>query len=141
MNRSKSGIFWIYAGVEILLFFIFGKAFGGWAVFFEIILSGAIGMLLILRSLDRLKIAFYKISKFEILDFITQGISHVIGGLLLIMPGLLSDVLGLLLVIFASTKQRQRENKRDMFEQTQRPDERMGDREIIDVEVIEQDVK
>jgi UPF0716 protein FxsA len=87
---------------EIALLIKFGQAVGGAPVFLEILLSGGLGILF-LRSAGRS--VFESARVIELLSRrptrnLVQSLGLLfLGGLLLLIPGLLSDAVGLLLVV------------------------------------------
>lgn len=98
--------FWILIlilvpALEIWGFITIGKMVGGFNTFLLIILTGVVGAYLAKQQgLHILREARYRMSNGEppgpaILD----GISVLIGGILLIMPGFITDVIGLLLLL------------------------------------------
>lgn len=127
------GIFVIYFFLELGLFVLFAQKFGFLSLVGEILLSGAIGVFLLLGTFsggNEGVIEFFRGLKTP-QEFIASNLTRAMGALLLILPGLLSDFVGLLLIVgifdvflirflgkFFSAKKNQEE--------------------IIDVEVIEE---
>lgn len=86
---------------EIALLIKFGQAVGGAAVLLEILISGGLGFLLV-RSAGRS--VFEPARVIELLARPTRTLVQslgllFLGGLLLLLPGLMSDVVGAVLVV------------------------------------------
>ena len=87
----------LYLFFEVMTTAAFINAFGGLALFLEIIISAVVGMLMfsgLNRHLGSLMgdLMARRISEQEL---VASSLYRVIGALLLIMPGLLTDLLGL----------------------------------------------
>ncbi len=89
----------IYLFLEVMTTAAFINAFGGVALFLEIVVTAVIGVLMF-GSLNRHMgslmgdLMARRISEQEL---VASSLYRVIGGLLLIMPGLLTDLLGLMM--------------------------------------------
>ena len=131
-------IFLIYLFLEIYLMTLFAENFGILLLFLEILLSGAIGILLIIFYKEVLKSAFLNIGQKRdvLLNLVKTGLFKVLGAMLLILPGIFTDVAGILLqfsfftAIFSGKIVNSRFGKKD--------DKDMGRGEFIDVEIIEE---
>lgn len=126
------GVFGLYFALEMLLIVgliaVYGlRGFGYYAL--EVIISGIIGMVILSKfgmqnlinnfGMFNLKSAFHEFS-------------FVISGILFVLPGILSDIFAIILLIFYFFGKKNRANFTD--NQT-RPNHENSD--IIDVEVIE----
>lgn len=95
------GIFLIYFFVELGLFILFAQHFGFLSLVGEILLSGALGVFLLMNTLSGSNegvIDFFRGLKTP-QEFIVSNLSTALGALLLILPGLLSDSVGVLLYL------------------------------------------
>lgn len=101
MLRWLTVLFIVVPAAEILVLFSMGKLIGGWETFALILLSGFLGAYMAKREGKRVwDYAQHRLSRGEIpTDTILDGICIFTGGLLLITPGFLTDVAGLLLVL------------------------------------------
>lgn len=90
----------VVPALELIVIFQMGKLIGGWSTFGLIIVTGFLGAWLARR--EGLKVweqAQNQLSLGQLPgDSIVNGICVFTGGLLLLTPGLLTDVLGFLLV-------------------------------------------
>lgn len=91
--------FLIYLFIEVMVTTQFAEQFGGLALFIEILVSFGIGSFIlanfkyaIVEQLNNL--AFGRINQEELVSF---GIFTLIGAILLILPGIFSDAVGILL--------------------------------------------
>lgn len=95
------GILIIYFFVELGLFVFFAQEFGFLSLVGEILLSGGIGIFLLLSNFSGGNegiIEFFRGMKTP-QEFIASNLTRTLGAILLILPGLLSDCMGLLLVL------------------------------------------
>ena len=94
-------ITFVLLAVEIALLIKFGQAFGGGPVLLEILVTGGLGILL-LRTTGRSVLEPARLiellARFPTRNRIQSLGLLFLGGLLLLIPGLLSDALGLVLV-------------------------------------------
>ncbi len=94
-------IFILLPAIEIGIFIWSGNVIGGWSVVGLIILSGIIGAALVkkegLETWKKAQLAMYnrEVPREEIID----GICIILGGILLLAPGFVTDFLGFLLVL------------------------------------------
>ncbi|MEI3606034.1 FxsA family protein [Pseudogracilibacillus sp. SE30717A] len=94
-------IFILIPAIEIGIFIWTGSMIGAWSVVGLIILTGIIGAALVkkegMETWRRAQLAMYnrEIPREEIID----GICIILGGILLLTPGFVSDLFGFLLVI------------------------------------------
>lgn len=94
-------VFIIIPTIEIAIFIWTGQKLGAWMILLMIFLSGISGVLLVrhqgMETWKSMQLSLYnrEVPKEQILD----GICIIIGGVLLIAPGFLTDLLGFLLVI------------------------------------------
>ncbi len=91
--------FLVYLFIEIFVSYEFATIFTPFGLFLEIILSFLVGMFL-LRFLNfSLVESMQKVSKREISqeEFISIGMFKFVGAILLIIPGVFTDIVGLLM--------------------------------------------
>ncbi|WP_181646875.1 FxsA family protein [Helicobacter sp. 16-1353] len=143
-------LFIVYLFVEIYLIVSFADEFGILSLFLEILLSAFVGIG-ILATQYRVMIESYNSifrSQNGIGNFIGKSFFRLIGGILLIVPGILSDVIGLsffIISLFFPTKLKNDSNPNDFqefryssdFSGFQDSKNSKDNPEIIDVEIIE----
>ena len=124
-----------YFIIELLVSIKFGITIGfGWSVIW-VIFTSVVGVILLRLSPYAIMDSFSKIGfeKFNIISAQNAAISYVLGAILLIVPGIFSDFLGLILLgytiylrLFAKIPMQQKNytNKK-------------GDDDVIDVEIID----
>ncbi len=125
----------IYFILELLLSIKFGMSIGfGWSVVW-VVGTSILGAILLKLSPYAIADSFNKIAfeRFDIVSAQNAAISYVLGAILLIIPGILSDFLGILLLlytlylrIFAKIPPK----KENIYQNK-------GDDDVIDVEIIE----
>jgi UPF0716 family protein affecting phage T7 exclusion len=128
--------FLVYLFLEILFSYEFAKIFTPFGLFLEVIFSAFVGVS-ILRTLqfsifeDMQRVLRREISEEE---FLTAGMFKFIGAILLIIPGVFSDMLGILFLFepFARWVGRKLFWQKTYFYHNQHKDD-----DIIDVEIIE----
>lgn len=86
--------------VEIMLLVAVASEIGGFAIILEIFLSAVLGVYFIKHNaLGRLNVAEDAETRKPLLPLMQEVIAFLIAGLLLILPGLITDFIGLLLAI------------------------------------------
>jgi len=125
-----------YFIIELLVSIKFGIAVGfGWSVVW-VLLTSLVGIALLRLSPYAIADSFQKIGfeKFNIISAQNAAISYVLGAILLIIPGIFSDFLGILLLgytiylrLFAKIP-----NVEQKFNKNSK-----GDDDVIDVEIID----
>jgi hypothetical protein len=128
--------------IEAVLIYVFVDKFGFLNYFLEVLVSGFVGMALLLNagfsSLNSPQVAFKSFLGGNL--FSQLGLSF--GGMLLFLPGILTDIFGIAVVVFslifkkniAKNESYQEVKFQNFSEQSAKKD----DGEIIDVEVIEE---
>jgi UPF0716 protein FxsA len=101
MLRWVLALFILIPALELVLLIQTGKLIGAWATIALLILSGLFGAYMAKREGKRVwDYAQFKLAKGELpTDSILDGICIFIGGALLLLPGFLSDIAGLLLLL------------------------------------------
>lgn len=120
--------------VEIIGFVLFVDEFGFLALFLEIIFSAIIGVMLLFSVGNLNKESYFNIinRKISLSNFIGAQFLKMLAGILLIIPGLLSDCVGLICMIIAFLLNNK---KQDSSAQHWKNDD------IIDAEIIEEKEK
>lgn len=93
------GFVLIYFFAELGLFVLFAQEFGFWTLVAEILLSGIGGFFLLTSSLSGSSegiVDFFRNAR-NPKEFFASNLTKVVGAFLLIVPGLLSDSVGVLL--------------------------------------------
>ncbi|SDN21226.1 UPF0716 protein FxsA [Paenibacillus sp. yr247] len=100
MFRIILAIFILVPALEITLLITMGHLIGGWTTFALLILSGFLGAYFTKREGRKvLEYARYEWSQGQLpAQHLLDGICIFIGGILLIMPGFITDIFGFLLV-------------------------------------------
>ena len=93
-------IFLVLPLIEIALFIVIGGRIGLWPTLALIVLGGLAGVLILRAHQARaLQVMERGLSGLSPGTFLAQGAFHVLAGLLLILPGFLTDVIGLVLLL------------------------------------------
>ena len=144
----------LYLFLEVMVSTYFASMLGGLYTFLEIVISAFIGMFLLKNFKYSLMLNIKSLTKGEITqeDFIKQNVANAIGAILLIIPGFLTDIVGILLQFGILTriltkifkfKIASKTNSNESFSEyqeqqfTYKQKRRYDDDEIIDVEVID----
>ncbi|NOV01248.1 FxsA family protein [Paenibacillus planticolens] len=100
MLRIIIAIFIVVPAIEISLLILMGHLIGGWATFAFIILSSVLGVYFAKREGRKvLEYARFEWSQGQLpAQHLLDGICIFLGGILLITPGFITDILGFLLV-------------------------------------------
>lgn len=131
--------FLVYLFIEVFFVSTFASSFGAIWYFFEILMSAIIGFLL----LKNFKYAFganvlgLLKGQIDSNQFMKLNLSMAIGAILLILPGIFTDILGVLLQFpfvssLMATKFLKTHNNNFKYKQK-------GETDVIDVEVIDSD--
>lgn len=136
-----------FIALEILGFYLFVDSFGALWLLFEILLSGIVGAwLLLYNNSGFLSTIFIRIAEsgmFNSKKIMELIFSFYAGAFLLMIPGIFSDVVGIILIIvsfFSNTGSK----KDSEFTQILRENENLkniDEADIIDVEIIEEKAK
>jgi UPF0716 family protein affecting phage T7 exclusion len=129
--------FLVYLFLEILFSYEFARIFTPLGLFLEVLLTAFVGVYIIRNLHFSLAVEMQRVLRREITEeeFVTSGLFKLIGAFLLIIPGVFSDILGILFLmepfarwvakkIFPQNLQKYHYHKED-------------DGEIIDVEIVE----
>lgn len=91
--------FFIYLFLEIMISTSIASAIGGFATFFEVLLSAIIGVIILKNFKYSLNDSINKARSGQITqeEFIKTNATKAIGAFLLIVPGFFTDIIGILL--------------------------------------------
>ena len=132
--------FLLYLFLETIVSVNIASAIGGLATFFEILLTAFIGMAILanFRNTFMENLMAVSYSRIDLEEFERLNLFTVIGAILLILPGFLTDIIGILLQFSAITSMLVNrygvKSKRENFEE---PFYKEQDDDVIDVEIIE----
>jgi UPF0716 family protein affecting phage T7 exclusion len=128
--------FLVYIFLEVLITINIGGAIGGILTFVEIIATLLLGIFYIANFKYSMGSAIFELAKKEITKerFVAQNMTSFLGAILLILPGMLSDIIGILLQIpMVSDKLAELFFKRNS-NQSYTQNKRNNNENIIDVE-------
>ena len=126
--------FLVYMFVEIFVSYEFTKSFTPFGMFLEIIATAVLGVVLLKNLNMSLSENMMRVMRREISqeEFISIGLFKFVGAIMLIIPGVFTDILGLLMMFdeFGALMAKKFIPKRDIPKNNYESD-------IIDVEIIE----
>lgn len=93
----KLMIFLIYLFCEIYFFNLFINKFGFFSLIIEVILSALFGLMLILGN----NLKFISINNFNFKNVVGSVLFRLIGAILLIIPGIITDILGIIFFLIS----------------------------------------
>ena len=133
--------FLLYLFLEVLVSVNISSAIGGLATFFEILLSAFIGIAILMnfrRTLsENLRAVSFSCIDFE--EFQRLNLFTLIGAILLILPGFLTDIIGVLLqfsVITSMIVNRYNVKSNNCKNSYDEQINKQKDSDVIDVEII-----
>ena len=132
--------FLLYLFLETIVSVNIASAIGGLATFFEILLSAFVGIAILanFRNTFMENLMAVSYARIDLEEFQRLNLFTVIGAILLILPGFLTDIIGILLQFSAITSMLVNrygvKSKRENFEE---PFYKEHDDDVIDVEIIE----
>jgi 2-isopropylmalate synthase len=130
--------FAIYLFLEVTISLQIASYIGGLATFFEIIASAMLGFAILANfgSTFMQNLKAVSLQKIDLKEFQRLNLFTIVGAIFLIFPGFLTDIIGLLMEIFALMtlfiKKMPHENRKF----TTQDNFRKKDDDVIDVEVI-----
>lgn len=139
----KLVLFVVYLFVEIYFIVLFADEFGILSVFLEILISAFVGLGILATQYRVMLESYNSIFKSQngIGNFIGKSFFRLIGGILLIAPGILSDIIGLtffIISLFFPTKLKSdNDDFLGEFGDFQNRKDSTDSSEVIDVEIIE----
>ncbi len=131
--------FLLYLFLEVIISVNIASAIGGLATFFEILLSALVGIYILSNFRNTLieNMQAVSYSQIDLAEFERLNLFTIIGAILLIIPGFLTDIIGALLQFSAFTSMlvnrygvQSKKEKFDQFYSEESDD-------VIDVEIIE----
>jgi 2-isopropylmalate synthase/UPF0716 protein FxsA len=130
--------FLLYLFAEVLVSVAISSAIGGLATFFEILLSAFVGISILVNFRKTLKENLDAVSYncIDIQQFHSLNLFTLLGAVLLIIPGFLTDIVGILMqfsvvtTMIVNRYSVKSKNSKTKFYQTQK------DSDVIDVEII-----
>jgi len=134
--------FLLYLFLEVVVSVNISSSIGGLATFFEIIATAFIGLSILANFRNTMVENMMAVSyrQIDLAEFERLNLFTIIGAILLIIPGFLTDILGALLQFSAFTSMLVNrygmKQKKDMYEENFYQENR-GDDDVIDVEIIE----
>lgn len=131
--------FLVYLFFEVLISVNISSAIGGLATFFEIILSALFGIAILMnfKSTLRENITAVSYSCIDLKQFQSLNMFTIFGAVLLIAPGFLTDIVGILLQFSVFTTMFvNRYNVKSKCKTDYEKNSREKDIDVIDVEII-----
>ena len=129
--------FLLYLFLEITISYEFAKIFTPFGLFLEVLFTAAVGLYIIRTLHFSMFVEMQRVLKREISEeeFITMGLFKLIGGILLFIPGVFSDMVGLFLMFepFAKWFAKKFLKRNSVY-----TNQHFDDSEIIDVEIIKE---
>jgi len=133
--------FLIYLFLEVVVSVNISSAIGGLATFFEILLSAFIGISILINFRQTLveNMTAVSYSCIDLEEFQRLNIFTLVGAILLIIPGFLTDILGALLQfsVFTSMIVNRYNVKSNKCNSSYNKNNTQKDSDVIDVEIIE----
>ena len=135
--------FLVYLFLEVMLTSEFIALFGGFIFFLEIVLSAIVGGFLIINFQYAIGEKLYSLIKSELdgSDVVATGVVSLVGAIFLIIPGVLTDIMGILMqfefiAIFVKNIAIKRGYIRIKTDNSKK-EKRSSIDEVIDVELVE----
>ncbi len=134
MKRVIKPLLFCYLIIEVIGIYYFGLHIGVFPLFMEIVISAFIGsaLLLNIRFSFKQSLLFLMQGRLNLVDVFSGNLAKVIGAVLLILPGVFCDIVGILLLVFAYAILRQ---SNEEINQSKMDDE------VIDVEISSSGIK
>ncbi|MDA3945253.1 MAG: FxsA family protein [Helicobacteraceae bacterium] len=138
--------FVLYLFLEVMISVNLSSQIGGFNTFLELILSAFVGFVLLVNFRATLfeNMQAFSMQKIDVQEFQRLNIFAVLGAVLLILPGFLTDIIGLLLQFSVITKMlvnrftaKSTNQNNSRYTHTQIHEEK--DDDVIDVEIISND--
>jgi len=138
--------FVLYLFLEVMISVNLSSQIGGFNTFLELIFSAFVGFVLLVNFRATLmeNMQAFSMQKIDVKEFQRLNIFAVLGAVLLIVPGFLTDIIGVLLQFSVLTKMlvnrftaKSTQQNSTRYTQTQIHEEK--DDDVIDVEIISSD--
>lgn len=140
--------FFLYLFLEVMVSVQVGSLLGGVGTFLEIMASGFLGVALLLNVKTTMLESLKAMSNncINMKQFQELNIFALLGAIFLILPGILSDFIGLFMQFSVFTgliisRYNKRNGQCDMPNETQNFNPHKGDDNVIDVEIINNDTR
>jgi len=140
--------FIIYLFLEVMVSVNLSSEIGGFSTFLELITSALLGFILLVNFRVTLfeNMQAFSMQKIDVEEFQRLNIFAVLGAFLLILPGFLTDIIGILLQFSVVTKMlvnrftaKSNYQNSDSSAYTQTKIHTQKDDDVIDVEIISND--
>jgi len=130
--------FLIYLFLEVIVSTQISSYIGGLATFFEIIASALLGMAILinLRTTFVQNLQAVLLERIDFKEFQKLNLFTIIGAILLILPGFLTDIAGILLQFSVITSMFVNQYNVKSENYNMKDDFRKKDEDVIDVEVV-----
>ena len=130
--------FLIYLFLEVIVSTQISSYIGGLATFFEIIGSAVLGIVILMnfRSTFMQNLQAVSVHRIDLEEFQRLNIFTIIGAILLILPGFLTDIVGILLQFSVITSMFVNQYNVKSTNYKTQDDFKKKDDDVIDVEVI-----
>lgn len=132
--------FLVYLFFEVLISVNISSAIGGLATFFEIIISALFGIAILVNFKSTLRENFTAVSYscIDLKQFQSLNLFTIFGAILLIAPGFLTDIVGILLQfsVFTTMLVNRYNVKSSRCKENYENNNREKDINVIDVEII-----
>lgn len=129
-----------YLFLEVIISVNISSAIGGLATFFEIILSAFLGLVILInfKSTLRENLRAASYDCIDLVQFQSLNLFTIFGAVLLILPGFLTDIIGILLQfgVFTSMLVNRYNVKSGKCKTRYEKNIREKDMDVIDVEII-----
>ncbi|MFA6761098.1 MAG: FxsA family protein [Sulfuricurvum sp.] len=125
--------FLVYLFLEVLVSVSISSSIGVLATFFELLLSALVGFIILINFRATLQQNFASLMRrnIDVAEFEKLNLFTILGAFLLILPGFLSDIIGILLQFSVVGKMFVNRYNIKSYKSKQK------DSDVIDVEVIE----
>jgi len=138
--------FFLYLFLEVMVSVQVGSILGGIGTFLEIMVSGLLGVALLLNVKTTMVESLKAMSNncINMKQFQELNIFALLGAIFLILPGILSDMIGLFMQFSVFTGliiSRYNKNNGQCDEEPQNFNPHKGDDNVIDVEIINNDTR
>ncbi|MCK9454348.1 FxsA family protein [Sulfurimonas sp.] len=132
--------FIVYLFLEVIISVNISSAIGGLATFFEIVISAFVGLMILANFKTTLRENFMAVSYncIDLKEFQSLNLFTIIGAILLIVPGFLTDIIGSLLQfsIFTTMLVNRYNVKSNKCKKEDEYNNLRKDDDVIDVEII-----
>ena len=132
--------FFVYLFLEVIVSVNISSAIGGLATFFEIVLSAFLGITILINFKSTLRENFSAVSYncIDLQQFQSLNLFTIFGAILLIVPGFLTDIVGILLQfsVFTTMLVNRYNMRSTKCSMNHEQNSIKKDNDVIDVEII-----